>query len=494
MIGDMDSIRAFSDFCVGDLAVFRQSFDASDFQAFSALSGDRNPLHHDEGYAAESRFGRPIVPVHMTIAPLSRVAGMVFPGDPSLYLGHEVRSILPVHYGETLTYSARIKAVHPELRTLTIRVLAMRGSDVVLDAEMRVMSRLESWAAAPLQSDLLPSKGRILITGATGEIGTALARAVARRGWPLLLVDRGPGPKRDRLEALLKPLIASSDGVEFLACDLTSNAEVDELCLRLETRADVAALFHTASPPIDAPLHDLVQVNYAALCRLASAALPSMLARQDGVAVTIGSIATERVIPGWHDYSAAKAMAGQFLTAFHKSNSAFGVRGLTVLSGLVATDYSAAAQGSGPAMLPEELADQVLHEAFDDRARSAVIIEGGISRRGNLGFHVDSAPAPSVPEQMGKGGTLARGADQEALGADGPDTRIASTVRRKLGLPMDADLSEGGVGITPGWDSLRHIELVLELESTFGIRFAAGEVEKILDYETLVQVVRRHLQ
>lgn len=490
----MDKLKAFTDFRVGDLAVFRQSFGASDFESFSALSGDQNPLHHDETYAAESTFGRPIVPVHMTIAPLSRVAGMIFPGDPSLYLGHEVRSILPVYYDETLIYSARIKAVHSELRTITIRVLAIRGSEVVLDAEMRVMSRMENWRAVPVQSDLRPRPGRTLVTGAGGEIGTALAVALARRDRPLLLLDRGPGPKRDKLEALLKPLVVSPVGVEFLACDLTNDAALGELCETLESRGDVSALFHTASPPIDAPLGELVQVNYTALRRLAHAALPSMLLRQDGVVVAIGSIATERVIPGWHDYSAVKSMTGQFLTALNKSNSAFGVRGLTVLSGLVATEYSAVVHGTAPAMLPEELADQVLRAALDDRASSAVIIEAGATRRGNLGFHMEPALAAALPDPAAAVGELSREAGKEPAVASDLDAKIASTVRRKLALPMDADLSGGGVGITPGWDSLRHIELVLLLESTFGIHFASGEVEKALDYETLVQVVRRHLQ
>ena len=78
----MTEQNEFSNFKVGDLAVFQQSFAQEEFADFARLSGDHNPLHHDATYAADSEFERPIVPMHMTIAPLSRIAGMIFPGDP----------------------------------------------------------------------------------------------------------------------------------------------------------------------------------------------------------------------------------------------------------------------------------------------------------------------------------------------------------------------------------------------------------------------------
>lgn len=482
----MVTTRTFEGFSVGDCAVFRQSFTLEEFEGFAALSGDRNPLHHDAAHAATTDFGQPIVPMHMTIAPLSRIAGMIFPGVPSLYLGHELRSIMPVHYGDDLAYSARITAINPALRTLTIRVLVSREGDVVLDAEMRVMSQDQSWRIAEEQPDLSPPRPYALITGATGEIGTALAAALIRRGWNLLLVDRGPGGKRDALAAVLAPLKTSEDQrIEHVAADLTQSAEVDALCDQPLLRENVTAIFHTASPPLDASIGDLVQVNYSALQRIATSALPAMLLRQQGVVATIGSIATERVIPGWHDYSAAKAMAGQFLTAFDKTNSTYGVRGLTVLSGLVMTAYSASAQGSAPALLPEELAEQVLIAALDDKAGQAVVVEWNGRRDGQLGFHADRGT--TVPALTATHGAPVDAEPSPVLPAGGEDhqSAIMAVVRRKLNLPVGADLAGGGVGLTPGWDSLRHIELVLELESAFGIRFKSGDVDKMLTFEAL---------
>ncbi|MBL4898107.1 MAG: acyl carrier protein, partial [Colwellia sp.] len=73
------------------------------------------------------------------------------------------------------------------------------------------------------------------------------------------------------------------------------------------------------------------------------------------------------------------------------------------------------------------------------------------------------------------------------------EAQIAAAVRKGLRLPQDVALAGGGVGATAGWDSLGHIELILALEQCFGIRYGAGEVEKMLTYEALVAITQTRL-
>lgn len=490
----MTDQKEFSAFKVGEIAVFEQRFEASDFDDFTKLSGDHNPLHHDAEYAATSEFNRPIVPMHMTIAPLSRIAGMIFPGDPSLYLSHEVRSILPVFYEDNLRYSARITAVNENLRTLTIRVLVLRKAEVVIDAQMRVMARVESWAPQSTQPDLTPAPAASLVTGATGAIGTALTLHLARRGHDLVLVDRGDGPKREALATALANITGAGQRVDFLTADLTKPGDVADLCEALSARDDVTSVFHSASPPLDAPLGDLVQVNYTALQQISEAVLPAMLLRQEGVLTNVGSVATERVIPGWHDYAAAKAMAGQFIGGFDKTHGPFGVRGVNILAGLVATAYSLQAQGSAPAMAPQELAEAIVEVALDERIDSAVMVEWNGRRNGAVGFHEKRpTPAPVAPSAASSScQTLATDRSGEGV-LSSLKSQVAEVLRARLNLPEGTDLSEGGVGNTPGWDSLRHIELVLHLEERFGIRYSASDVEKMFNFQSLIQVTRARI-
>ena len=483
----------FGQFRTGDLAVFRQQFSRAEFEAFAALSGDRNPLHHDAAYAEASEFGRPIVPLHMTAAPLSRIAGMIFPGDPSLYLGHELRSMLPVFYGDELTYSARVDAVNPALRTLGLRVLVIRGAEVVAEARMQVMAREERWTPVAAAPDLAPPRPASLVTGATGEIGTALALTLARRGDDLVLIDRGAGPKRAALAEALKPHLGQGQQVTHLAADLTDPQEVESLCTTLADMGCVTALYHVASPPLDAALSDLVQVNYAALERLAAAVRPAMLVRQEGVVVSIGSVATERAIPGWEHYSAAKAMAAQFLGTLDRRGREFGLRGLTVLSGLVATGYSASAQGSSPAMAPQELAEAVVEAATDPATGPALMVEWSGTRPGAYGFHDPAPRARPAPTAAAPAAETAAETAPEAGTGAALEERIAALLRAQLRLPAGTDLSGGGVGATPGWDSLRHIELILGLEQALGVQYGAADMDRMLTFRDLVAVTRSKL-
>ncbi|GAB4576907.1 MAG: hypothetical protein Tsb0019_03000 [Roseibium sp.] len=487
----MSESRHFSDFRVGDCVLFEKAFSQADFEAFSNLSGDRNPFHWDEGYAGRTDLGRTIVPMHLTMAPLSAVAGMIFPGDPSLYLGHEVHSVSPVYYGDSLRYSARIVAINESHRILSLRMLVIRGSEVVLDASMRVQCRHETWEPSQdMPGKPVPAK-RALITGASGEIGTALSLGLAKQGWNLLLQYRGNEQAKTNLEQQLGSLAAGDGAVAFAKADLCVPEDVEALAEKVAASDDIALVIHVASPPVTSALNDLVQVNYAALKRLAEAAAPAMLARQEGIIVNIGSIATERVIKGWEDYAAAKAMSGQLVSSIGKANREFGIRGLTVLSGLVATRYSEAFRDDSPALLPSELAEAILEQISQDSAGDAFIVEWNGSRSGRLGFHHPSsaaapshAPAAAAEVQSAPmAGNTMPSSDADAR------QRVAEIVRAKFGLPDVSMLADGGLGITPGWDSLRHLELLLDLERQLGVSFKSGDMSKMFSFSDLVDVV-----
>ena len=220
----MKDKQLFEDFSTGDYVTFERSYSLADFAAFSTLSGDKNPLRCDADFGAKSSFGRLIVPMHITLAPLSMIAGMVFPGEPSLYLGHEVRATAPVYYDERIRYSARIETINPVERVLGLRVLALRGDEVVLDAAMRVQALVSEWKTPPALPVCKASQPALaVVTGAAGEIGSAIACGLGAKGWRLLLQDRGKEEPRRRLMARLAGLEAKA---EFVAADLATAVKI----------------------------------------------------------------------------------------------------------------------------------------------------------------------------------------------------------------------------------------------------------------------------
>lgn len=472
-------------FSVGDYVVFERSYSPADFASFSALSHDSNPLHHDSAYAARSPFGQPIVPLHLTLSPLSMIAGMVFPGEPSLYLGHEVRAAHPVFYDEVLRYSARIEAINSSHRVLTVRVLALRGKSVVLDAKMRVQSHTATWPtppALPIRNGSIPALA--LITGAAGEIGSAIAFSLARQGWRLLLQDRGDSNRRHRLAKRLSGIHADAT---YITADLASQDGREGLAAAIARSDDLGLIVHAASPAISASVEELVAVNFSSLQSMLDAALPGMLARQKAEIVLIGSMATEYAIPGWDTYAGVKSMAATLIDIVDRTYSTYGIRGMTLMPGLVATRFSEEYRSGKPSLLPQEVAEAVLDMIADQvDAGNVVTLEPGKKMRGNRNFRASTAMGAEAPL------TRSVGESKSDPGHE-PPAPISDLVRRSLNLSGEIDLADAALGITPGWDSLKQIELIVAIEATLGVRFASDEIESAHDFIALDALCRKKM-
>ncbi len=151
----------------------------------------------------------------------------------------------------------------------------------------------------------------ILITGASGGIGSAIARELARRGASLILLNRD----RDKLEKFAATLRADGAQVSVLAGDLALPGEPARLIAAALVQAgsiDIlvnCAGVQTFGLSADEAAHDtaqLFQVNTVAPIMLTNALLPHMLQRGSGQIVNLGSIFGSIGFPCFAAYSASK--------------------------------------------------------------------------------------------------------------------------------------------------------------------------------------------
>ena len=91
----------------------------ADIEAFGEISGDRNPVHFDEDYAATTPFETCIAHGILTGALLSTVMGMKLPGAGAIYMSQSFRFLAPVRVGETVTATATVR----EINTAKCRVI-----------------------------------------------------------------------------------------------------------------------------------------------------------------------------------------------------------------------------------------------------------------------------------------------------------------------------------------------------------------------------------
>ncbi|MFB6109053.1 MAG: CBS domain-containing protein [Haloplanus sp.] len=122
---------------VGDVVTFRKSLSDRDVRRFAEASGDTNPLHLDDAYARETRFGGRIVHGALSSsvisAALTRLPGLV------VYLSQSVRYVAPVRVGDSVRAVCEVvDAMGHDRYRLRTTVYAADDSTVV-DGEATVL-------------------------------------------------------------------------------------------------------------------------------------------------------------------------------------------------------------------------------------------------------------------------------------------------------------------------------------------------------------------
>lgn len=97
-------------FTIGETAVFAKTFTQTDVQMFSQLSGDCNPIHLDENYSKQTRFGGPIIHGMLVASLISTVLGTILPGPGSVYVSQQLSFRAPARTGERLTARVQVTA------------------------------------------------------------------------------------------------------------------------------------------------------------------------------------------------------------------------------------------------------------------------------------------------------------------------------------------------------------------------------------------------
>jgi 3-hydroxybutyryl-CoA dehydratase len=125
---------------VGDRC--ERTFHVSDetIERFGAASGDRNPVHFDDAYAAGTPFGGRIAHGMLTAAFVSATIAGDLPGPGSIYLGQTLRFRRPVRPGDDVRVVLEVTGHEAARRRVTLDTRAYVGDTLVLDGEATVLA------------------------------------------------------------------------------------------------------------------------------------------------------------------------------------------------------------------------------------------------------------------------------------------------------------------------------------------------------------------
>jgi 3-hydroxybutyryl-CoA dehydratase len=135
----MSGGHVLEDLIVGQTAERTHTVQATDIEGFAAVSGDRNPVHMDEAYAAETPFKGRIAHGMLSAAYISAVLGMDLPGPGAIYLSQTLSFKRPVRIGDAVTARVTVAAIDVDKARVTFKTECLVNGKTVVDGEAVVM-------------------------------------------------------------------------------------------------------------------------------------------------------------------------------------------------------------------------------------------------------------------------------------------------------------------------------------------------------------------
>ncbi|AWW31318.1 NAD(P)-dependent oxidoreductase [Echinicola strongylocentroti] len=184
-----------------------------------------------------------------------------------------------------------------------------------------------------------------LITGATSGIGKECAIALAKSGYDIIATGR----REERLKELKSELSPQID-YTYLVFDVRDKAAVDAAIDSLPKRwSDIDVLINNAGNAhgLD-PIHEgdtadwdaMMDINVKGLLYVSKKIMPTMIAKESGHIVNIGSIAAKEVYPNGNVYCASKHAVDAITKGMRLDLTKYNIRVTGVHPGLVETEFS----------------------------------------------------------------------------------------------------------------------------------------------------------
>jgi 3-hydroxybutyryl-CoA dehydratase len=127
------------DLSLGQSAELIRTVDEAAIVAFAAVTGDENPVHLDEAYAATTPFKTRIAHGMLSAAYISALIAGKLPGPGAIYMSQALKFTRPVKIGDVVTARATITAIDAEKGRVTLETVCEVDGKAVLEGEALIM-------------------------------------------------------------------------------------------------------------------------------------------------------------------------------------------------------------------------------------------------------------------------------------------------------------------------------------------------------------------
>jgi 3-hydroxybutyryl-CoA dehydratase len=129
----------FEDLKLGQKASLMRTVMNGDVNLFAELSGDTNPLHLSDSFAATTKFGQRIAHGMFTASLVSAIIGTRLPGPGAVYLSQTIRFLAPVRIGDVVTATVEVVELVPARHRVRLFCECVCDGRAVLEGEAWVV-------------------------------------------------------------------------------------------------------------------------------------------------------------------------------------------------------------------------------------------------------------------------------------------------------------------------------------------------------------------
>ncbi|MBO21473.1 MAG: (R)-hydratase [Rhodospirillaceae bacterium] len=129
----------FEDIESGMTAAYARTIGPADVVMFAGISGDTNPMHLNEEYAARSMFEGTIAHGMLCSSFISTVLGTRLPGPGCVYISQNLKFKAPVRPGDTVKARATVIELKPESSRVMLETVCTVGDTVVIAGQAEVL-------------------------------------------------------------------------------------------------------------------------------------------------------------------------------------------------------------------------------------------------------------------------------------------------------------------------------------------------------------------
>ena len=126
---------------VGQSAELTRTVAEGDLAAFADVTGDTNPVHLDEAYAATTQFKGRIAHGMLSAGYISAVMGTVLPGPGAVYVSQSLRFRRPVRIGDAVTAQVKVTDIDVARNRVTLATACSVAGKTVVEARLSWSSR-----------------------------------------------------------------------------------------------------------------------------------------------------------------------------------------------------------------------------------------------------------------------------------------------------------------------------------------------------------------